>query len=409
MLDTIWGSDGHNTCLIMAYNPCKNKNVNSGTSYQQQRRYFIMKKKDVTCPLTLFRQHLTTAIRKWRAAGERIVLFMDHNQHVYNGALGKALSDREGLNLSKVIHKHTKLQTGATFFRGPKPINGLWASSNLDISNACVMPFGYRIGDHRAFVLDISLESLVGKNPVKIVHPASCRLNSWLPGCGKEYVRSLESNIIKHCLLERLHNAHTGHYTPEERARKVIAIDEEGKTYMRHAEKICRKTKSCRVPFSPKASIWIRQVQVYYSLLRYHKGRINKCGILKHTAWRCYIQNPLSLTAAEILEKLKICKKECAFYQEHAKRFHQKHLNNRLRIAHEEEDEEAITKISAIIWREQQHNFWQKLNYVMSKKRTWSVTSIQVKGKAGVILDHSTQERGEQISSPRSLTSNTPW
>ena len=27
------GLDGHNTCLIMAYNPCKNKNVNSGTSY----------------------------------------------------------------------------------------------------------------------------------------------------------------------------------------------------------------------------------------------------------------------------------------------------------------------------------------------------------------------------------------
>jgi hypothetical protein len=42
------GSDGHNTRLITAYNPCKNKKVNSGTSFQQQRRYFIMKKKDLT-------------------------------------------------------------------------------------------------------------------------------------------------------------------------------------------------------------------------------------------------------------------------------------------------------------------------------------------------------------------------
>jgi hypothetical protein len=109
------GLDGHNTCLITAYNPCKNKNVNSGTLYQQQRRYFIMKKKDLTCPLTLFRQHLTAAIRKWRAAGERIVLFMDHNDHVYDGALGKVLSDTEGLNLSKVILKHTGWRTGATF------------------------------------------------------------------------------------------------------------------------------------------------------------------------------------------------------------------------------------------------------------------------------------------------------
>jgi hypothetical protein len=28
----------------MAYNPCKNKNVNSGTTYQQQQGYFITKK-----------------------------------------------------------------------------------------------------------------------------------------------------------------------------------------------------------------------------------------------------------------------------------------------------------------------------------------------------------------------------
>jgi hypothetical protein len=125
-----------------------------------------MKKKDLTCPLTLFHQHLTAAIRKWRAAGERIVLFTYHNEHVYDSVLGKALSDREGLNLSKVILKHTGSQTGALFFWGFKPIGGLWASSDLDISNACVMPFGYGVGNHRAFVLDIPLESLVGENPV---------------------------------------------------------------------------------------------------------------------------------------------------------------------------------------------------------------------------------------------------
>jgi hypothetical protein len=198
-----------------------------------------MKKKDLTCPLTLLHQHLTTAIRKWRAAGERIVLFMDHNEHVYDDPLGKDLSDREGLNLSKVIFKHTVLQTGALFFWDSKPVDGLWASSDLDISNACVMPFGYGVGDHHAFVLDNPPESLVGEKPVKIVRPASRRLNSRLPGCGNDYVRSLESNIIQNCLLECLHNAHMGHYTPEERARKVIAINEEGKTYMRHAEKIC--------------------------------------------------------------------------------------------------------------------------------------------------------------------------
>ncbi len=209
---------------------------------------------------------------------------MDHNEHVYDGALGKGLSNSTGLNLQEVILQHTGTRTGATFFRGSKPINGLWASSNLKISNTCVMPFGYGVGDHQAFILNITLESLVGENPTKIVRPVSRKLNSRLPQCSKAYINSFESNIIQHRLLECLHDAHTGMYTPEERAGKVMKIDEEGKAYMRHAEKICRKIKPCKIPFSPEASIWIWRAQVYYSLLRFHQGKINNRGNLKRAA-----------------------------------------------------------------------------------------------------------------------------
>ncbi len=183
-----------------------------------------------------------------------------------------------------MILQHTGTRTGATFFRGSKPINGLWASSNLEISNACVMPFGYRVGDHQAFILDITLESLVGENLTKIVWPVSRKLNSRLPQCGKAYINSFKSNIIRHRLLERLHDAYTGMYTPEERARKVMKIDEEGKAYMCHAKMIYRKIKTCKIPFSPKVSIWIWQAQAYCSLLRFHQGMIKNRGNLKRTA-----------------------------------------------------------------------------------------------------------------------------
>jgi hypothetical protein len=98
---------------------------------------------------------------------------MDHNEHVYDRTLGKALSNREGLNLQEVILKQTGIPTGATFFWGSHPIDGLWASDDLDISNACIMPFGYGVGDHRTFIFDISFESLIGVNPVRIVCLAS--------------------------------------------------------------------------------------------------------------------------------------------------------------------------------------------------------------------------------------------
>ncbi len=239
---------------------------------------------------------------------------MDHNKHVINGPLGKALADKEGLDLREAIIQHTRASPGVTFFRGSKPINRLWISNDLDISNACVMPFGYSIGDHRAFILDIPIISLVGVDPVKIVQLAGRQLNSRLPGCSKLYINNLEANITRHRLLEQLFDIYTEKFSDKERARRVIIINEKGKAYMRRAEKICRKIKCCRIPFSPEAAMWILCIQVYYSLLRYHKGKIKNHGNLKRAARRCNIPGPLQLLIQEITHRLEACKKECTFY-----------------------------------------------------------------------------------------------
>jgi hypothetical protein len=180
---------------------------------------------------------------------------MDHNEHVINGPIGKELGDKDGLDLREAVVQHTGHSPGNTFFRGSRPINGVWVSSNLDISNTCMMPFRYGVGNHRAFILDVPLESLIGVDPVKIVRPVGRQLNSRLPGCSKTYIYSLESNIVRHCLLEQLFDAHTGTYSVKEQAQKITIIDEEGKAYMRQVAKICRKIKSCHIPFSPEAAI----------------------------------------------------------------------------------------------------------------------------------------------------------
>jgi hypothetical protein len=164
---------------------------------------------------------------------------------------------------------------------------------------------------------------------------------------------------------------------------------------MRHAEKVCRKLKCCRIPFSPEAALWIRRVQIYYSLLNYHKGKIKNRGNLKRAARRCNIPNPFQLSVQEIAQRLNICKQECAFYQEHGKQFRRKHLESRKRIAQENEDEEAFNKICAIIQREHQRDFWRKLNYVTGEKLKRSASSIQVVEKSGAIKERNTQDSVE--------------
>jgi hypothetical protein len=317
---------------------------------------------------------------------------MDHNEHTIKGALGIALANKDGLDMREAVVQHTGAHPGATFFRGSKPIDGFWVTNDLNVSNASVMPFGYGVGDHRVFIVDIPIKLLVGINPVKIAHPAGRRLNSRLPGCSKVYIDSLESNIIRYRLLRRLHKAHTGAYLNSERARGVIMINKEGKTYMRHTEKICCKIKCCRIPFSPEAAIWIRHVQVYQLLLRYHKGRIKNRGNLKQAARRYNISNLLSMSIQEIPLRLEECKRECLFYQEHGRRLQRKHLETRKKTAQDKADDEAFNKICTIIQRKQQRDFWRRLNYVTGKKRTRSATMIQVKAKGGAILERTTQD-----------------
>jgi hypothetical protein len=159
---------------------------------------------------------------------------------------------------------------------------------------------------------------------------------------------------------------------------------------MRHAEKLCRKINCCRIPFSPEAAIWIRGVQVYHSLLRYHKGKIKNQGNLKRAARRCNIPNPLQLSIQDIAHQLEACKKECLFCQEHGKQFRRKHLEDQKRIAQEHKDEEAFIKICAIIQREHQRDFWWKFNYVTGNKWTWSATMIQVEGEGSAIMERNT-------------------
>ncbi len=98
----------------------------------------------------------------------------------------------------------------------------------------------------------------------------------------------------------------------------------------------------------------------------------------------------------EIHHILEACKQECKFYHKHGRRFCRKHQEERKRIAQEQDNNEAFSKIIAIIQREQQRNFWRKLNYVTGKKRKRSATTIQVKGGARASMERITQESVEQ-------------
>jgi hypothetical protein len=281
--------------------------------------------------------------------------------------------------MKEVMGDFTTKQLGATYFWGREPINAIWATNDVMVANACMMPVGYGVGDHRLFVVDFATETVVGTGLQKIVQLALPCLNMKIEGCALWYNKVLRKNILWHQLLERMVQAASSNKTKEKFLAQLNKLDKEGEAYMKHAEKKCRKLKSGRIPFSPEVSLWIRQSQVFWSLLRWHAGKIRNWGNLQRTAWRCQINALFQLSVDNIKLRLWICKEKCEYFRKHGKQHRQQHLNQCLEAAQDRKDEIAKRRILAIIKREKDRAFWQQLNYALGKHIcSQSVRAVQV-------------------------------
>jgi hypothetical protein len=207
------------------------------------------------CPHTRFKEDLISQLKKWRKEGDRLIVCLDANEDIYKKAIRKSLTNINGLAMKEVVGKFTCTPIGTTFFRRSKPIDGVWATSDIMVCNVTIMPAGYGIGDHQLFVIDFVSSNIIGTTPPKVVRASSRQLNTKIPWVAAEYARILEEKIIQHRLIERISEAHTNSKSKRSLTHQLNRLDKELGHYMQHMEKKCHKIKSVRIPFSLKLSL----------------------------------------------------------------------------------------------------------------------------------------------------------
>jgi hypothetical protein len=148
-------------------------------------------------------------LQQWRAAGDRLIVCIDVNADIYRQELGQALTWGEGLNMSEVVSDFMAVPVGPTFFRGSKSINGVWATKDIQVVNVCIMPADFGVGDHRMYVVEFWLQSLVGASPHLVVRVAARQLNTTILHVAERYVKRLEDMFISHHVNSRLIKAET--------------------------------------------------------------------------------------------------------------------------------------------------------------------------------------------------------
>ena len=77
------GADGVETIVISGYCPCYSKRPDTGTNYQQHKRYYVNEQDDDTCPRVRFREDLIKQLKAWKEQGARLIVCLDCNDDIY--------------------------------------------------------------------------------------------------------------------------------------------------------------------------------------------------------------------------------------------------------------------------------------------------------------------------------------
>ena len=136
------------------------------------------------------------------------------------------------------------------------------------------MPEGYGVGNNCLFVFDFLKSSIIGQTPPQIIRSGARQFNTKIRPTKDNYTNVMENLVLSHRLTERLFAAHNAISIIVLVKIRIEVINHEGFQYMHNVERKCHLTKYGCIPFTPYSSIWMRQCQVYHSIIRYHAGNI---------------------------------------------------------------------------------------------------------------------------------------
>jgi hypothetical protein len=191
------GSGDVSTIVVVLYIPCSIKVSESNpdqhrmTVYNQQRRYF-RSIGDNRCPRAILVDHIGTQCGLWKAAGKQILLFTDANSDVYGGILAQRLNqdDVRMTEKCKEVLGHESPNSHST---GSLPISGVFATSEIIVRHVFQSAHGGGIGDHRLFVVDVDLSSMIGEDFPQLVRMPGRKLQTKRKSSRKTYNRILPS------------------------------------------------------------------------------------------------------------------------------------------------------------------------------------------------------------------------
>lgn len=189
------GRNGVITRIYSAYRPCHGQGEH--TVYSQQVRA-LLAKNDTRCPQTAFWEDLHEEIQAAKQEGIQIIIGGDFNCDLSKEVTSNFMTE---LGLYNVVFELHGDQGPNTFARGSSQIDGIYASTTIQVKKSGYMPLLCAVGDHRPLWMDINVTSIVGEPEQGHLPRNARRLRIDDTRCKMKYVQQLTKTIKE----ERLH------------------------------------------------------------------------------------------------------------------------------------------------------------------------------------------------------------
>lgn len=157
----------HVTRIVSAYNIAHHHSTEFGSSYQQYTRYLQNHDMVHHTPRSLFHNDFTGVLRRWIQDGERLLIFIDLNEHILTSRLAQDLRE---IGLEEATHlQWPEGVEPRTYIQGSGPNDAVYHTPNLEIVSSMQLSFHEGVGDHRTVIVDVSSRSMIGKDSFKMV------------------------------------------------------------------------------------------------------------------------------------------------------------------------------------------------------------------------------------------------
>ena len=137
--------------------------------------------------------------------------------------------------------------------------------------------------------------------------------------------------------------------------------DREVTRLMLGLEKRCNKFRDGSIELSPVIGLWIRRIQVYRWIRRYHKGRVGHAGDLFWACRQLFVSPPTSLSPDQVTACEEDCKRHLEALRQSVPKLRDEHLHTCLDAARGWGNVNAVKSIIGMLYSEATRQWWRSL------------------------------------------------